>query len=126
MQPHSPGSQQTFEGLGFDPQHLPEVIRLAREILPEAIAIQIPPNLVADPKWVLRCIDAGARDLGGIVPKDEVNPDYEHLELTELTSLLSDNNWDLQARLAVYPQYDAWLSKKLKPVVQRYRLTMDN
>lgn len=124
LQPHSPGQQQTFEGLGFDPQRLPEVIRLAREILPEAIALQIPPNLVAAPEWVLRCLEAGARDLGGIVPKDEVNPDYEHLELTQLSDLLRNNGWHLQPRLAIYPQYDVWLGDRLKTVVMQCRQTL--
>lgn len=119
LQPHSPGTNQSYDGLGFDPQRLPEVIRLARSILPAAIAIQIPPNLVADPQWLLRCIEAGARDLGGIVPKDEVNPDYGHLELTALTQLLATQGWQLTPRLAVYPQYKHWMS----PIIQS---TMDH
>ena len=121
LQPHSPGSNQSFDGLGFDPQRLPEVIHLAREILPEAIAIQIPPNLVADENWLLRCLEAGATDLGGIVPKDEVNPDYKHLDLEKLKQLLASKGWQLQPRLAVYPQYDDWLPPSVRAVVKRCR-----
>lgn len=122
LQPHSPGKNQSYQGLGFDPQRLPEVIRLARGILPAAIAIQIPPNLVADSQWLLRCIEAGARDLGGIVPKDEVNPDYEHLELTTLTQLLATQGWQLKPRLPVYPQFEPWLSPAVKAVVDRRKV----
>lgn len=117
LQPHSPGTNQSYDGLGFDPQRLPEIIRLARDILPAAIAIQIPPNLIPDPNWLLRCIQAGARDLGGIVPKDEVNPNYHHLALPELDSLLTNNGWQLRPRLAVYPQYKNWLSPAVREVM---------
>ncbi|MGB2926232.1 MAG: 7,8-didemethyl-8-hydroxy-5-deazariboflavin synthase subunit CofG [Limnothrix sp.] len=117
LQPHSPGANQSYAGLGFDAQRLPEVIRLARSILPEAIAIQIPPNLVADFEWLLRCIEAGARDLGGIVPKDEVNPNYHHLELSKLQSLLTKEGWQLTPRLAVYPQYKNWMPPVIQSVV---------
>jgi FO synthase subunit 1 len=121
LQPHRPGTREIYQGLGFDPQGLPQVIRLAREILPEAIAIQIPPNLVADPQWLLACLDAGATDLGGIVPKDEVNPTYHHLELAALTQLLAETGRELRPRLAVYPQYDQWLSPQVQGVVHTLR-----
>ncbi|NJN74366.1 MAG: 7,8-didemethyl-8-hydroxy-5-deazariboflavin synthase subunit CofG [Limnothrix sp. RL_2_0] len=123
LQPHSPGKNQVYEGLGFDPQRLPEVIRLARRILPTAIAIQIPPNLVPDPNWLLNCIEAGARDLGGIVPKDEVNPDYHHLELPKLDSLLAENGWQLTPRLAVYPQYKSWISPAIQSVINHLEIS---
>ncbi|AFY39477.1 FO synthase subunit 1 [[Leptolyngbya] sp. PCC 7376] len=124
LQPHSPGQTQTFDGLGFETQRLPEVIGLAREILPEAIAIQIPPNLVSDLQWLLRCIEAGASDLGGIVPKDEVNPDYEHLNLMQLKTFLGEHGWQLEPRLAVYPQYDQWLTMPVRSVVDSYRQSL--
>jgi 7,8-didemethyl-8-hydroxy-5-deazariboflavin synthase len=103
LQPYSPGSQESFTGSGFELKKLPEVIRLARQILPVDITIQIPPNLIANPDLLLACLTAGARDLGGIVPKDEVNPDYHHLQLTELTNLLANAGWELRPRLPVYP-----------------------
>jgi FO synthase subunit 1 len=58
-------------------------------------------------------LDAGARDLGGIVPKDEVNPDYHHLQLPALTRLLASNGWELQPRLPVYPDREYLLSSTL-------------
>jgi 7,8-didemethyl-8-hydroxy-5-deazariboflavin synthase len=107
LQPYSPGSQESFGGLGFDITRLPLVIQLARQLLPEDITIQIPPNLIPSFDLLLDCLAAGARDLGGIVPKDEVNPDYHHLHLSELKILLFNAGWKLQPRLPVYPDYFA-------------------
>lgn len=121
LQPHSPGDQQSWNAPAFDPQQLPEVIAKAREILPKSITIQIPPNLVADPCWLLACIEAGARDLGGIGPKDEVNPDYPHLDAAQLLQILKPAGWQLLPRLPVYPQYDKWLSPYLLIAVQSWR-----
>ncbi|HEY9668657.1 MAG TPA: 7,8-didemethyl-8-hydroxy-5-deazariboflavin synthase subunit CofG, partial [Coleofasciculaceae cyanobacterium] len=78
LQPHSPGSQQTLDAPAFDAHQLPKIIGKAREILPPDITIQIPPNLIPEPNWLCTCVEVGARDLGGIGPKDEVNPDYPH------------------------------------------------
>ena len=105
LQPYRPGSQETLGGLGFDITKLPSIIELARQILPADIAIQIPPNLIPTTDLLLACLASGARDLGGIVPKDEVNPDYHHLRLADLTALLASNGWELRSRLPVYPQY---------------------
>jgi 7,8-didemethyl-8-hydroxy-5-deazariboflavin synthase len=105
LQPHSPGNQQSFNGEAFNPHQLPEVVSHARDILPSDITIQIPPNLVADKQWLLDCIEAGARDLGGISPKDEVNPDYPHIQEEELRNILEPAGWQLVPRLPVYPKF---------------------
>jgi FO synthase subunit 1 len=127
LQPHSPGSQQTWDAPAFDPHQLPEVIATARQILPSTITLQIPPNLV--PQTIgakasvplLACLDAGARDLGGIGPKDEVNPDYPHPHAQKLREILDPAGWQLVPRLPLYPQYDSWLPPRLQTVVQRWR-----
>jgi FO synthase subunit 1 len=121
LQPHSPGSQQTWEAPAFNPHQLPEVIAKARQILPPDITIQIPPNLVPDANWLLACLDAGARDLGGIGPKDEVNPDYPHPHYQELNKIMEPAGWNLVPRLPVYPQYDQWLTQRLQIAVERWR-----
>ncbi|MBD2307186.1 7,8-didemethyl-8-hydroxy-5-deazariboflavin synthase subunit CofG [Chroococcidiopsis sp. FACHB-1243] len=123
LQPHSPGSQQSFDAPAFNPHQLPEVITQAREILPSEITIQIPPNLVLDPQWLLACIEAGARDLGGISPKDEVNPDYPHLSAPKLIKILEPAGWQLVPRLPVYSQYDNWLTPQLQTSVKQWRTT---
>ena len=127
LQPHSPGSQQTWDAPAFDPHQLPEVIATARQILPSTITLQIPPNLVPqtigakDSVPLLACLEAGARDLGGIGPKDEVNPDYPHPHAQKLREILEPAGWQLVPRLPVYPQYDSWLPPRLQTVVQRWR-----
>jgi 7,8-didemethyl-8-hydroxy-5-deazariboflavin synthase len=118
LQPYSPGSQESFAELGFDIAKLPSVVELARQILPVDITIQIPPNLIPSPDLLLACLTAGARDLGGIVPKDEVNPDYHHLQLSELTKLLASAGWELSPRLPVYPAHEQDLSKSLQAHIQ--------
>lgn len=117
LQPYSPGSQESLAKLGFDITKLPQVIQLAKQILPADITIQIPPNLIPDPDLLLACLAAGARDLGGIVPKDEVNPDYHHLQLVELSALLTNAGWDLQPRLPVYPAQQHYLSPRLQAYI---------
>jgi FO synthase subunit 1 len=113
LQPHSPGSQQTWEAPAFNPHQLPEVIAKARQILPPDITIQIPPNLVPDANWLLACLDAGARDLGGIGPKDEVNPDYPHPNYQELNKIMEPAGWNLVPRLPVYPPYDEVVNREV-------------
>jgi len=105
LQPYSPGGQETLNETGFDLQQLPDVVTLARRILPSSITIQVPPNLIALPRVLLDCLEAGARDLGGISPIDEVNPDYPHPTSEKLREILNPAGWNLEARLPVYPQY---------------------
>src|SRR4028118_2098967 len=121
LQPHSPGSQQTWDAPAFNPHQLPEVIAKARQILPPDITIQIPPNLVPDANWLLACLDAGARDLGGIGPKDEVNPDYPHPNYQELNKIMEPARWNLVPRLPVYPQYNGWLTSRLQAALKPWR-----
>ncbi|MBW4616990.1 MAG: 7,8-didemethyl-8-hydroxy-5-deazariboflavin synthase subunit CofG [Desmonostoc vinosum HA7617-LM4] len=121
LQPHSPGNQQTFNAPSFNPHQLPEIIAQACEILPPNVTIQIPPNLVKDDRLLLACLEAGARDLGGIGPKDEVNPNYPHLQEQVLREIVQPAGWNLVPRLPVYPQFDSWLSLELQKVVSRWR-----
>ncbi|MBP0004150.1 MAG: 7,8-didemethyl-8-hydroxy-5-deazariboflavin synthase subunit CofG [Cyanobacteria bacterium SBC] len=125
LQPHSVGTQQEQRGNNFELKQLPQVVALAREILPEDITIQIPPNLVTTPDVLLDCLAAGARDLGGIGPRDEVNPDYPHPQHRALAETLTPAGWTLKPRLPVYPQFDDWLSPKLKAIAIQIRSTID-
>jgi FO synthase subunit 1 len=121
LQPHSPGQRQALQGKPFQSEQLVEVVAIARQILPLDITLQIPPNLVATPHLLLACIEAGARDLGGISPKDEVNPDYPHPTAQQLAATLASANWHLNPRLPIYPQYDTWLPAHLQQRVQYWR-----
>jgi len=127
LQPHSPGSHQSWDAPAFNSSQLPEVVAISRQILPEEITLQIPPNLIPntiehqDCLPLLACLAAGARDLGGIGPKDEVNPNYPHLNAQRLREILKPAGWQLVPRLPVYPQYDSWLTPRLQIAVQQWR-----
>ena len=121
LQPHSPGSRQSWEGVAFWPERLVEVVAIARRLLPSDIALQIPPNLLPDRASLLACLDAGATDLGGIGPTDEVNPDYPHPHDQALATTLQQVGWRLTPRLPVYPHYDAWLPARLQAAVGQWR-----
>jgi FO synthase subunit 1 len=124
LQPHSLGNQQVRSISSFSLARLPEVIARSRAILPDSITIQIPPNLVVETNLLLECLDAGARDLGGISPKDEVNPDYPHLTAEYLQFILEAAGWELVPRLPIYPQYYSWLSPPLQKLVKAKEKTL--
>lgn len=92
-------------------------IRLARELLPDGIAIQIPPNL-ADSRLLVPC---GVDDLGGVSPCsiDYINPDHPWPAIEALGDLIGDG--ELVERLCIYPQYieRGWYSPTLAPLVRR-------
>jgi FO synthase subunit 1 len=121
LQPHQPGSHQPENRSPFPASALARFVKIARQYLPADITIQIPPNLVTDRRYVLAAIANGARDLGGLGPVDEVNPDYDHPTPTSLRSLLRPAHWHLRRRLPIYPQYDAWLADPLRKAVEPWR-----
>ncbi len=121
LQPHSQGTRQIEAQTPFSSQELVDVVSLARQLLPSEITIQIPPNLIQQPDILLACLAAGARDLGGIGPHDEVNPDYPHPTIPQLTQLLATHGWEFQPRLPIYPAYDPWLPNHLQAMVEKQR-----
>jgi 7,8-didemethyl-8-hydroxy-5-deazariboflavin synthase len=121
LQPYSPGQQEQKAGTGFALEHMADVVAIARQLLPSDITIQIPPNLVQSPQHLRNCLEAGARDLGGIVPHDHVNPDYTHVSLKQLAENLNPKQWTLQPRLPIYPAFDQWLPEALQSSVQDWR-----
>lgn len=112
LQPYVKGSQDKYLGESISLSEIFEIISIARDILPETITLQIPPNLINHEEALLKCLELGVRDLGGIVPKDEVNPDYHHGNLDNLKIALSQEGWELQRRLPLYPQYYSWINLK--------------
>ncbi len=119
IQPHSPGQRQRDHRDACPPERLLKIVSWARSLLPADIAIQIPPNLAADPATLRAAIAAGATDLGGIGPVDEVNPDYAHPTPAQLAAAIAPV--PLVRRLPVYPQYDAWVPDALQCLVTRWR-----
>jgi 7,8-didemethyl-8-hydroxy-5-deazariboflavin synthase len=124
LQPHSMGTKQQLDFPSFDPQQLPAIIAQTKQILPSGIAIQIPPNLVSDTSFLLKCLDAGATDLGGISPIDEVNPNYPHPTHESLAAILQPAGWSLKPRLPVYPQYYSWLSPPLQKAIAQKKKSL--
>lgn len=121
LQPYSPGNQEAWFGPAFSAKDLLKVVATARALLPADISLQIPPNLISSSQDLLACLTAGARDLGGIGPRDEVNPDYPHPVDLELSNLLATAGWHLIPRLPIYPQYDRWLPNPLRMAVEQWR-----
>jgi FO synthase subunit 1 len=97
-------------------------IRLARDILPRDIAIQIPPNLI-DAASLIPC---GVDDLGGISPLtiDYVNPEHPWPAFEELKTIAGDA--ELKERLCIYPQYieRGWYHPGLQPLINRLAQTV--
>jgi len=107
---------------GNDVMH--DTIRMAREILPPDVSVQIPPNL-ADAKDLLTC---GVNDLGGISPVtiDYVNPEHPWPQMNELKKLAG--NFTLTERLCIYPQYirKGWYSERLEPVIKKLERVLNS
>ncbi len=95
-------------------------ISAARIILPPAIHLQAPPNLIDDPALLLA---AGIDDFGGVSPVtiDHVNPERAWPEVERLRALTEASNFTLAPRLTVYPEFaldpERWLDEGLRTPV---------
>jgi FO synthase subunit 1 len=76
---------------------------MARVALPEAVSVQVPPNLAPAGDVV----DCGIDDLGGVSPvtDDHINPDYAWPALDELRRIADGAGVPLRERLPVYERY---------------------
>jgi FO synthase subunit 1 len=97
-------------------------IQMARDILPEGIAIQIPPNLV-DASSLIAC---GVDDLGGVSPLtiDYVNPEHPWPAVEDLKKIAGSRG--LRERLCIYPHYieKGWYDPGLEPLINRLAQTV--
>jgi len=93
------------------------VLRMARQILPDDVALQAPPNLTSHLREFL---DAGANDIGGISPvtEDYINPECRWPTLDELNAM----GLRLKERLPLYPKYlkMGWYSRLIEPIIKKY------
>ncbi len=121
LQPYSPGRTEVWSNSALEPLQLVDLVAVARRILPPDIKLQVPPNLIPTDQHLIACLMAGAGDLGGIGPCDEVNPDYPHPIDARLKDVLHTAGWTLAPRLPVYPQYDGWLAAPLHSLVKGWR-----
>ena len=102
------------------PPSIAEMIRtveLAREILPDDVAVQVPPNLISP--GIL--IEHGATDLGGISPVtiDHINPEHEWPALEQLKQKVG-RYAVFRERLPIYPKYikQKWFSEDIRHLIQ--------
>ena len=96
------------------------VTAMARWIVPDEVAIQVPPNLV-DARELLDC---GIDDLGGVSPvtDDHVNPDYAWPALRELEDIANVAGVPLRERLPVYDRFldePGWVDDRLRGAIDR-------
>jgi 7,8-didemethyl-8-hydroxy-5-deazariboflavin synthase len=93
-----------------------KTVSMARQNLPEDVAIQVSPNLV-HPKELVRC---GASDLGGISPEtiDYINPESPWPDIRKLQDMV---DIPLRERLPIYPQYvkKKWYSQEIAPLIRK-------
>ena len=82
---------------------LRRTVAMARAALPEAVSVQVPPNLAP----VRDVLDCGVDDLGGVSPvtDDHINPDYAWPALRELEDIADDAGVPLSERLPVYERF---------------------
>ncbi len=92
-------------------------VELARKILPDDVAVQVPPNLIS-PGML---IEHGATDLGGISPVtiDHINPEHEWPAVEQLEQKVG-RDVVLRERLPIYPQYieQGWFSEEIRSLIQ--------
>ena len=95
-----------------------EIVRAARAILPDEIAIQVPPNLTAPKELIV----LGASDLGGISERtiDYINPESPWPREEELRRKIAP--FELRERLPIYPRFikKGWYSEEISQLIERY------
>ncbi|MFW9851467.1 MAG: 7,8-didemethyl-8-hydroxy-5-deazariboflavin synthase subunit CofG [Candidatus Thorarchaeota archaeon] len=93
-------------------------VSLARCILPSQVSVQIPPNL--NRERIIESLKCGANDLGGISPisTDYINPDMKWHREEELRLDLEKQGYFLKERLPVYPQYEKYLSNRIRKIIE--------
>jgi FO synthase subunit 1 len=96
-----PNERSSFEKPSVETMR--RVVAMARVGLPEAVSVQVPPNL--SPTRDL--LDCGVDDLGGVSPvtDDYINPEYAWPALEELRDVADAAAVPLYERLPVYDRY---------------------
>ncbi|PSP87831.1 7,8-didemethyl-8-hydroxy-5-deazariboflavin synthase subunit CofG [Halobacteriales archaeon QS_4_69_34] len=82
---------------------LRRAVAMARVALPEAVSVQVPPNLAP----VRKVLDCGVDDLGGVSPvtDDHINPDYAWPALEDLEAIADEAGIPLRERLPVHERF---------------------
>lgn len=114
LQPWRPDAACSVPLEPAEQENVLATIRLARQLLPAEVHLQLPPNL-----WSLdalpAALEAGIDDLGGIDSGDVINPAYPQPTPRELAKRLERSGWLLLPRLCVH---DAWIAR-LPPLLRQ-------
>jgi FO synthase subunit 1 len=117
-------ANERWRGGTPDLEAVRRVTAMARHVMPDEVAIQVPPNLV-DARAL---VDCGIDDLGGVSPvtDDHVNPDYAWPALRELETVAAHAGVPLTERLPVYERFlgpgsDRWLSERIQRAIDSGR-----
>jgi FO synthase subunit 1 len=98
-------------------------VAMARDLLPDTVAVQIPPNL-ADAAALIPC---GVDDLGGVSPltPDYINPEHPWPELEHLQEIVGDAQ--LQERLCIYPRFieKGWYASEIEGLIKTLEQEME-
>ncbi len=88
-----------------DLDDLAATIAVARLVMPSAVSVQAPPNLVGDEHLLM--LRAGIDDWGGVSPTtpDHVNPERPWPRIDELAAQTEAAGFQLRERLTAYPRY---------------------
>jgi len=78
---------------------------IAKLILENEIAIQVPPNLIQN--YEKEALEMGVNDFGGISPftSDYINPDHSWPKIDFLEKICRSNGYELRERLPIYEKY---------------------
>lgn len=98
------------------------VIAAARIVLPDAVSVQVPPNL--NDERLAELINCGIDDWGGISPVtlDHVNPEAPWPEVAHLAAICADAGLPLVERLTIYPRFLStddreWVDGGIRPAM---------
>jgi len=110
---------ERWSGGSPDVATMRRTVAMARHCLPEAVSVQVPPNLAP----VRELLDCGVDDLGGVSPvtDDHINPEYAWPALRELEDIAAEAGVPLRERLPVYERYlaEPWISDRVLAAIER-------
>jgi FO synthase subunit 1 len=100
---------------------------VAKIILENEIAIQVPPNLIQN--FEKEALDMGIDDFGGISPFtiDFINPRHAWPKIKRLEKLCKSNGYELKERLPIYKKFinkKGFCSETIKKIINRIDLNV--
>ncbi|MFW6436082.1 MAG: 7,8-didemethyl-8-hydroxy-5-deazariboflavin synthase subunit CofG [Halococcoides sp.] len=108
-----------WDGATPDRETMRRVVSMARVALPDAVSVQVPPNLLPAEEL----LDCGIDDLGGVSPvtDDHVNPDHAWPAVDRLEEIADTAGVPLEERLPVHDRYvdSEWLADPILDAIER-------